>query len=63
MEPWLTRHMYVHVGGHGDFLRLIFSRAIEKIILTNKFLHFARHSPYTCNIYILYMVICLLILL
>ena len=19
MEPWLTRHMYVHVGGHGDY--------------------------------------------
>ena len=31
MEPWFTRHMYVHVGGHGDFLRLIFSRAIEKL--------------------------------
>ena len=32
MEPWLTRHMYVHVGGHGDFLRFIFSRAIETYI-------------------------------
>ena len=31
MEPWLTRHMNVHVGGHGDFLRLIFVRAIEKL--------------------------------
>ena len=33
MEPWLTRHMnvHVHVGGHGDFLRLIFVRAIEKL--------------------------------
>ena len=31
VEPWLTRHINVHVGGHGAFLRVIFVRAIEKL--------------------------------
>ena len=48
-------------GGPWGLFEINFFKSYWKIILTNKFLHFASHSLY--NIYILYMVICLLILL
>ena len=52
VEPWLTRHMYDYdyLGGHKDFMRLIFVRAIiiEKLQILAFHQSFSIYILYTC---------------